>query len=486
MTVKQIRASSEYKIMPTGNPPKSSLRKAELCERLNQYVKTISKHKTKTISKHLPRPPTKSKLKLKPIHKPNIKVCGLSIPRDQVVQMLRRNGINAAPEKIRNLCEHIEPRLIDHMLAHSSGIIISPAHRMRLVPKYMTQWTIVPGVSLIGEDAMGNKKDKLRTLKEVLTSLPLTKSIKWILADALDHRSYIKSSNLVNRVFTEKDIREYKANGLPSPVLGVNNDMISLVALADECNYLCEVTFDDNGMLIMSRYDIDATQFLFRDTDKAVNRLLQILEEVDPNCARIIYLNIPGHAMVLSIRGQDLYIYDTNDMVSEPSWCHYWTTRSGEDPEKISAEPPFIKVLTRFFDILMSHPKYKHLYVNNNFEPGKAPGYVYPIPKADICPNFQGFSEEYKKIVKNTTIPMFPGGFCQPWSYIVQAMHLTYGSMANSMLKDLYNPVHYRPIFRLFPGISKNRLVGKVILLMIHSISVYLVEISTNRLADFP
>ena len=90
------------------------------------------------------------------------------------------------------------------------------------------------------------------------------------------------------------------------------------------------------------------------------------------------------------------------------------------------------------------------------------------------------------KVKSDDGIVMFPGGFCYAWSMIVQSMHITFGDMALSMLKDIFsNLTYYKPMMKLLQNQDPKPVSQLVLLMMVHTISVYLIEISCNSYEDY-
>lgn len=398
---------------------------------------------------------------------------GIGLPEIQM--MLYQLGIYDKPEDVPDLYTTIQPMLITKLLSKSAGKMIEPKHHLRTIPGFMAQWSI----------NTRNIIDDLPTIIQVYKSLPLTKSIKHILVSSLADKSYLKTSSLVNQApyAHYDDVRQqYIDNELPLP-LNYNHDLMAIVAMTDECQYVGRLSFRNEGTSVMGNQDAIPLVFDHGETLPLVTKFREVLRGLNPNCPHIMYLHIPGHAMLLGIKGRKIYIYDTNDSMRYPDWNAYWLGRAGMDGS--SVDPEFTKRVKAFFDLLIGTGDFDTVHINNIFNPGTVPAYVRHIERADLCPNFQGRTYPLRKDITYDGTPMFPRGFCLPWSYLVQSMHLTYGAEADRMLKALIDDMGlYIPILMLYPHHDPNMIIDKILLLMIHSISVYLSEITVSRLED--
>jgi hypothetical protein len=178
-------------------------------------------------------------------------------------------------------------------------------------------------------------------------------------------------------------------------------------------------------------------------------------------------LTVPGHAMIMSIQGDDLYIFDTNSSSNAHTWRDYW--RFTEKHARVDLD------IAELLQTLLDNGVVKNIFINNRNPITDLPFVVRNIPLDEICPNFQGRSSSFREMMKTQNkygVDMFPGGFCLPWSFITMATYMSHGAIAPYVLQDfLINPDYYT-------GYNRDDIPGLQIL-FIHLISVYLTEITT-------
>lgn len=315
------------------------------------------------------------------------------------------------------------------------------------------------GLNYVFESLTDDKKK----LEEFFEKVPLTKSIVKVLKYSLDHDGHLKPSSLVNLVDLNMN-HLFRVMGLPSTKGMHMHDLVSVASLSDECDFGGYLFFKSTGIRLV-------TPDGKRHETNLVKEFTQRVKEVrsKKNCSVVMFgLGVPGHAMILSVQGENLYIFDTNSAFGATTWREYW--QYTEKYARVDVQ------IADFLRLLLDDGIISKVFINNWTPITDLPFIVHNIPFDEICPNFQGRSSHFRQLMMSAQnkygVNMFPGGFCLPWSFITIATYMTHGAMAPYVLQDfLVNPDYY-------VGYHRDDIPGLQIL-FIHLISVYLTEIVT-------
>lgn len=360
---------------------------------------------------------------------------------------LRQDLLNFLCQSIK----HDKPVQPMQSLMDAMGSFIEPENRMNIHPE------LEPVFSDLVKD-----REKLY---EFFNTIPLTKSISHVLRYTMEHDGNLKVSSLVNRFGMLRKSERFKLAGLsiPNPKQKSIYELRSIASLTDECNVAGFLKFTSGpelrlpgGKTYVGLYQVFNT---FMD---------QLKIHKDECAVNIMFaLQVPGHAMILSVNNNNLYIFDTNDVYRANSWDDFWYGIFD------------VSHLTEFIRLVQDNTSMGTLYVNNNRDITDTPYNinVKGIDYDQTCPNFQGIS--YKsRVSRNMStrdgLDIFPNGFCVPWSFIVIATYLTHGKRAIHILKDFMTNTSY---YKGFKASQKPELQ----LLVVHLISVYLTEIGLNQ-----
>jgi len=317
-------------------------------------------------------------------------------------------------------------------------------------------------------------KDKPK-LKRIFDKLPFTESIKHALHYSLDNNGHLKSSWLINKIGVLKNNTDFERIGYPIINSSSGYDgfrLISVMSLADECELGGYLRIDE--YLISLRLTQSNQLRSLGVNDIADNFGYRVKElQKKSGCDTIAFgLSIPFHAMTMCIKGDELSIFDANDIRQARNWKEYWSLFT---PHRKTST-----IMLQFIQALVERDIIKTVAINNEF-PIDMGMYevdytVTNIPIELSCPNFQSRTHNLEtignRIIENN-MPMFPVGFCLTWSYITMAMYMTYGNSAASKLNDFLsgNSKYYREYTE-----DDIELLN---ILIVHLLSVYLIEIVT-------
>ena len=318
-------------------------------------------------------------------------------------------------------------------------------------------------------------KDRAK-LDSFFDKIPLTTAIKDVAKYSMEHDGHLKPSSLVNSVGGSSSYSLFTIMGLPSTegLYPLNHDLISVAALSDECEFGGTIEFKTSGSRLLLPDDSKQMTLGQLYKGRIANIVKKRITEVRAlaGCSVVMFgFGVPGHALIMSIQGENLYIFDTNSAQRALTFREYWSYT-----EKYGRVD---KLIVSFLQDLLSNGSAKKLFINNwnpitELEPGTSlPFVINNIPFDEICPNFQGRSSHLRSqwnTINSYGVNMFPGGFCLPWSFITIATYMTHGEMAPFILQDfLGNPDYYT-------GYHPDDIPGLQVL-FIHLISVYLTEL---------
>jgi hypothetical protein len=379
---------------------------------------------------------------------------GMNVP--ELYKMASSQGYSGSKKRaeiIEFLCKQPDTSPI----AESIGLFIEPVMNMH------TDESLNYVFKSLTED-----KAKLNSFFD---KVPLTQSIKQVLKYSLEHDGHLKPSSLVNKVGHDYD--DFIKMGLPSTAGIFMHDLVSVASLSDECEFGGAIEFKVKKQNTISLRLLLPNGAMYKDD--ITSQLKLRIDEVrsKTGCTAVMFgFSVPGHAMIMSIQDDRLYIFDTNSASHTTTLREYFsfTEKYGRVDSSIA----------NFLENLVNDGFIKKIFINSwnpitDLEPGKAlPFTIDNIPFDEICPNFQGRSTHFRQLMMSAVnkygIDMFPGGFCLPWSFITIATYMTHGEMAPYILQDfLVNPDYYS-------GYHPDDIPGLQIL-FIHLISVYLTEI---------
>lgn len=391
---------------------------------------------------------------------------GLNV--EDLLKMARKKGYRG-PTVRRLLVKYLSQRG-----PHMASKIISSSDRF-----------LVPALQLPTNDKIAafsfveGYEDKI---KRIYNGSALTDSIKRALSYSLDNKGHFKSSWYINKIVPNPDQRLFQDLGFP--VLREEHQhnafsIIAILSLADECEVGGFVSIDQDDTITLR---LSASEYIESSSPWTIaNSLADRVEEMQEGarsnveCGTIVFgLGVPTHALVLSISNKVLSVFDTNEITNVQSWEDYW--------EQHTPHEGVAPIMLRLFDKLEDRGLIEIVAIKNttalDMEGTDVYYNVMNIPVGSECPNFQASTtdlHEARQTMFSPGVPMFPGGFCTTWTYITTAMYLTYGDAAVGRLKDVMAGGTKHPYYDEFSHIT----IEQLNLLMVHLLSVYLIELTT-------